>query len=184
MAKLDRSGCRCWRPPDHGAGRRTNPARWCARRRRPAAAGLPASAPSLRASGRHRRGASRRAGTPRPPRRRCTGRSINPVILSKSCKARSQNNQFSAIGKRHACPVNALIAEPRAFEFSRVKVDHNLFDGRIQKLEINFERQCRGLIEAFDIISNEKPADGEFTVGILSHYRQYINDHSSRSILN
>ena len=74
-------------------------------------------------------------------------------------KSGSQDQKLSAIGERHPRPVNAFVAQPGAFEFRRIEVYNRFPDRRIEKLEIDFERQRGSLMKALHIVADEKSPD-------------------------
>src|SRR5512136_761806 len=83
---------------------------------------------------------------------------IDLVVFSESGQSRSQDDQFSIISERHACPVNAFVAKPGAFKLRWIEIHNRFPDRRFEELEVDFERKRGCLMKAFDIVANEKSA--------------------------
>src|SRR6266404_5161818 len=58
----------------------------------------------------------------------------------------------------------------------RVKVNDRLLDGRVEYLEIDFQAQFGGAMEALGIVADEKAAHGKRTISRASDDGEYVHD--------
>ena len=81
-----------------------------------------------------------------------------------SLDAGGKNDQFGAVGKRHAGAVDGLVAEPGAVELVRVEIDDGLADGLVEHFEVDLEAEVGGAVEALLVVADEEAAHGEAAV--------------------
>ena len=95
---------------------------------------------------------------------------IDTLIFAEFFQSRSQYNQFAAVGNRHPCAINRLIAEPRGLELMRIQKYDNFLERLIQHFEIHFQRERCGFFETLLIVSDIEAFHNECTDGIFPHH--------------
>src|SRR6266404_1676564 len=101
---------------------------------------------------------------------------VDGWVFAESPYTGREDDQLRTIGQRHAGAVDRLVAEPCAVKFMRIKIDDSLLDGRIEYLEIDFQAQLGGTMEALGVVADEKPAHGKSVVGRASDNGEYVDD--------
>src|SRR6266404_1436041 len=101
---------------------------------------------------------------------------VNGRVFAESPDTGREDDQLRTIGQRHAGAVDRLVAEPCAVKFMRIKIDDSLLDGRIEYLEIDFQAQLGGTMEALGVVADEKPAHGKSVVCRASDNGEYVDD--------
>ena len=81
-----------------------------------------------------------------------------------------------AIGKRHAGAIDGLVAEPGAVKLVGIEIDDGFVDGRVEHLEVHFEAEVGGEVEAFDVVADEEAAHGETALRVAANDRVHVDD--------
>src|SRR5882757_11296066 len=114
--------------------------------------------------------------------------SIDRCILAECFYSRSENDEFGAVGKRHASPVDCFIAQPGTLEFFRIQVDHRLSNARVKHEEVGFETELRGFLKTLGVITDEESSGGQSPVFTSPHdgqdvYNRQVLDEMARGIV-
>ncbi len=91
-----------------------------------------------------------------------------------------EDDQFGVVRERHAGPVDALVAKPRAAELVRIEEDHGLLDLAIHHLEVHLQAQGRGQLKALDVVADVQAAHHQLARVVLAYYRLHVDDRQVR----
>src|SRR5712691_10710257 len=101
---------------------------------------------------------------------------VNGRVFAESPDTGCEDDQLRTIGQRHAGAVDRLVAKPCAVKFMRIKINDSLLDGRVEYLEIDFQAQLGGTMEALGVVADEKAAHGKRTISRASDDGEYVHD--------
>src|ERR1035438_3595843 len=101
---------------------------------------------------------------------------VNLLVLAELLQSGRKHDQLATVGHRHTRAINALVAQPRALEFGGVQINDHPFERLVEHLEINLERERRGLVEAGNVVAHVETAHAQFAVVATPHHRVDIDD--------
>mmetsp|Transcript_1366 Transcript_1366/g.3043 ORF Transcript_1366/g.3043 Transcript_1366/m.3043 type:complete len:228 (+) Transcript_1366:464-1147(+) len=99
-----------------------------------------------------------------------SNQTIDGIVLPEFSDPRCQNDQFSAVGNRHSCPVDGLVAQPGRMEFVRIQIHDHFGRRSIKHGKIDGHAQPAGLLVTFDGVPDEESPEG----AVGCHHRQNI----------
>src|SRR5260370_535555 len=101
---------------------------------------------------------------------------VDGWVFAESSYAGSEDDQLRTVGQRHAGAVDRLVAKPCAVKLMRIKINDSLLDGRFEYLEIDFQAELGGTMEALRVVADEKAAHGQSVVCRASDDGEYVDD--------
>src|ERR1700675_2934813 len=101
---------------------------------------------------------------------------VDGWVFAESSYAGSEDDQLRTVGQRHAGAVDRLVAKPCAVKLMRIKINDSLLDGRFEYLEIDFQAELGGTMEALGVVADEKAAHGQSVVCRASDDGEYVDD--------
>src|ERR1700685_765731 len=102
--------------------------------------------------------------------------SIDCRVFAECSYSRREDDQFGAVGQRHARSINRLVAEPRAVTLIWIEIDDSRADGRVERLAVHFQAPRGGALKALGVVANEKAAHCKLAVGSAADYGKHVDN--------